>query len=134
MSDGGLTYRLFDLKPFFTGYTHGLNIATAAFEAVILPKDLGMKHISRSLGLAALFIGLAIFHMPSSVAQTVVDDWTNIKTPSAPTLKPVTLDPKTTALLVMDLIKQACNEQIDQGVSLPSRESKNFFLPHERKA
>ena len=70
-----------------------------------------MKRISRPLGLAALFVGLAIFHMPSSVAQTVVDDWNNIKTPPAPTLKPVTLDPKTTALLVMDLIKQACNEQ-----------------------
>ena len=95
-----------------------------------------MKRISRPLGLAALFIGLAIFHMPSSVAQTVVDDWNNIKTPPAPTLKPVTLDPKTTALLVMDLIKEGMllSNRIDQGVSLPSRESKNFFLPHERKA
>jgi len=70
-----------------------------------------MKRISRPLGFATLFVGLAIFNMPSSNAQTIVDDWANIKVPAAPALKPVTLDPKTTALLVMDLIKQACNEQ-----------------------
>ena len=70
-----------------------------------------MKRISQPLRLAALFVGLAIFNASSSLAQTVVDDWANIKTPPAPALKPVTLDPKTTALLVMDLIKQACNEQ-----------------------
>src|SRR5262245_44525300 len=44
-------------------------------------------------------------------AQTIIDDWSNIKAPPAPTLKPVTTDPKATALLVMDLIKITCNEQ-----------------------
>lgn len=44
-------------------------------------------------------------------AETIVDSWTSIKAPPAPELKPVTLDPKTTALMVMDLIKQACNEK-----------------------
>ena len=34
-----------------------------------------------------------------------------MKAPPAPALKPVTLEPKTTALLVIDLIKQLCNEQ-----------------------
>jgi nicotinamidase-related amidase len=42
-------------------------------------------------------------------AQTIIDDWQNVKPPPAPTLKSVTLDPKTTALLVMDLLKQICN-------------------------
>ncbi len=32
--------------------------------------------------------------------------------PPAPQLKPVTLDPKTTALLVIDMIKQTCNEKM----------------------
>jgi nicotinamidase-related amidase len=44
-------------------------------------------------------------------AQTIIDDWATIKAPPAPALKPVTADPKTTALLVMDLIKQGCNEK-----------------------
>jgi nicotinamidase-related amidase len=44
-------------------------------------------------------------------AQTIIDEWSTIKAPSAPELKQVTINPKTTALLVMDLIKQACNEK-----------------------
>jgi len=70
-----------------------------------------MNRISRLLCFAALLSGIAVLYTPPTMAQNVVDDWANIKTPQPPTLKPVTLDPKTTALLVMDLIKQACNEQ-----------------------
>jgi nicotinamidase-related amidase len=44
-------------------------------------------------------------------AQTIIDEWQNIKAPTAPELKAVTLESKMTALLVMDLIKQLCNEQ-----------------------
>ena len=44
-------------------------------------------------------------------AQTIIDEWQSIKAPPAPELKPVTLDSKTTALLVMDLVKQTCNDQ-----------------------
>jgi nicotinamidase-related amidase len=55
-------------------------------------------------------LALALFYAAPAPAQTIVDEWANIKAPAAPELKSVTLDPKTTALLVMDLIKQACNE------------------------
>ena len=44
-------------------------------------------------------------------AQTIIDEWASVKAPPPPALKPVTLEPKTTALLVIDLIKQLCNEQ-----------------------
>ena len=44
-------------------------------------------------------------------AQTIIDEWSSVKVPPAPELKAVTVDPKTTALLVMDLIKQLCNEK-----------------------
>ena len=47
---------------------------------------------------------------PSS-AQTIIDEWSSVKAPPPPELKPVTVDPKTTALLVMDLIKQTCNNE-----------------------
>ncbi len=40
----------------------------------------------------------------SSSAQTIVDEWTNVKAPPAPVLKDVTVDPKTTALLMLDFV------------------------------
>lgn len=70
-----------------------------------------MRHVNQVLCFAVLFSGLAIFFASSTRAQDAVADWASIKVPPAPALKPVTLEPKTTALLVMDLIKQACNEQ-----------------------
>ena len=44
-------------------------------------------------------------------AQTIIDEWSSVKAPSAPELKAVTIDPKTTALLMLDLIKQTCNQE-----------------------
>jgi len=45
-------------------------------------------------------------------AQTIIDEWSSIKVPPPPELKPVTLEPKTTALLAMDMIKQFCNMEL----------------------
>lgn len=56
--------------------------------------------------LAALFI-----HVSPASAETIIDEWNNVKAPSAPKLAPVTVDPKTTAVIVVDLIKQTCNQQ-----------------------
>src|SRR5690349_19769731 len=67
-----------------------------------------MFRIRCLLPVAAL-IGFVSYAAPAP-AQTIVDGWAKIKPPAPPELKPVTLEPKTTALLVMDLIKQACNE------------------------
>ena len=44
-------------------------------------------------------------------AQTIVDDWSKVQAPKPPELKTVTLDPKTTALLVLDFVKQSCNTE-----------------------
>jgi nicotinamidase-related amidase len=44
-------------------------------------------------------------------AQTIINEWPSIKVPPAPELKAVTVDPKTTALLMLDFVKQTCNEQ-----------------------
>lgn len=53
---------------------------------------------------------LCQFVIPAS-AQTIVDDWSKVQAPKPPELKPVTLDPKTTALLVLDFVKQTCNAE-----------------------
>jgi nicotinamidase-related amidase len=44
-------------------------------------------------------------------AETIIDEWPSLKAPSAPQLKPVTLESKTTALILIDIIKQTCNTQ-----------------------
>ena len=48
---------------------------------------------------------------PSLLAQNIIDEWQNVKTPPAPELKPVTVDPKVTALLMLDFNKQTCNAE-----------------------
>ena len=44
-------------------------------------------------------------------AQAVTDQWSSVTIPPAPDVKPVTVDPKTTALLVMDFRTAACTAQ-----------------------
>ena len=46
-----------------------------------------------------------------AAAQTIVDEWAAAKLPAPPPLKPVTIDPKETALLVMDFTNQTCSAQ-----------------------
>jgi nicotinamidase-related amidase len=44
-------------------------------------------------------------------AANIVDEWASIKAPAAPALKPVTIDPKTTALLMLDFMNQNCGKR-----------------------
>jgi len=44
-------------------------------------------------------------------AASVIDNWGSVKAPLAPELKPVKIDPKTAALLMLDYIKQICNAE-----------------------
>src|SRR5215470_4355721 len=44
-------------------------------------------------------------------AGDIVSEWTSVKPPPPPELKSVTIDPKTTALLILDLMKTNCGER-----------------------
>jgi nicotinamidase-related amidase len=59
-------------------------------------------------------LGIALFAVTAATgaapAQTIIDEWNQAKLPPPPQLKPVTLDPKTTALLVMDFTEQTCTQ------------------------
>ena len=68
-----------------------------------------MFRLRHLMSLAALAAALVYAAPAPAPAQTIIDEWSSVKAPPPPELKPVTVDPKTTALLVMDLIKQACN-------------------------
>ncbi len=58
----------------------------------------------------AAFAMVLISAVPSR-GETIIDEWQNVKAPPPPELQSVTLDPKTTALLMIDIIKQTCNMQ-----------------------
>ena len=63
-------------------------------------------------GLSLCALALATGLLSQSVAaQTIIDEWASVKAPPPPALKPVTIDTKTTALLMLDFNKQTCNEQ-----------------------
>jgi nicotinamidase-related amidase len=53
----------------------------------------------------------ALFAANPARAQTIIDDWSQVKLPPPPQLKPVTLVPKETALLVMDFTVQTCTPE-----------------------
>ena len=60
---------------------------------------------------AVLWSVLFIFLFMQGIlfAQSVVDEWQAVKTPPPPELKAVTIDPSTTALLLLDFNKHTCN-------------------------
>lgn len=60
---------------------------------------------------SALLTSLVAAWATPAFAQTIVDEWATVKVPPAPELKPVTIDPKTTALLILDILKQNCNPE-----------------------
>lgn len=62
--------------------------------------------------LLACLIGVFTLFPPSAAyAETVLDAWATIKTPPAPAPQAVTVDPKTTALLLLDFNRQVCNSE-----------------------
>ena len=61
-------------------------------------------------GLFAAAAVLAALSMPTQAAN-IVDEWATMKAPAAPALKPVTVDPKTTALLMLDFMNQNCGKR-----------------------
>ena len=83
-----------------------------------------MTRLRSFLTCAAMAIALA---MPAGVAQAadVVAEWASVKAPPPPELKPVRADPKTTALLILDVNKPNC---------APDRRVRCFeTLPHIKK-
>jgi nicotinamidase-related amidase len=53
----------------------------------------------------------AAFASNTAKSQTIIDDWYQAKLPAPPQLKPVTLAPNETALLVMDFTVQTCTPE-----------------------
>ncbi len=71
---------------------------------------------------ANLVVALAVsiaFTMPVGAAS-ILEEWDSVKAPSAPVLKPVSVDPKTTALLMLDFMNQNCGKRPRCVASIPA--------------
>jgi nicotinamidase-related amidase len=73
--------------------------------------------LSAALGFALVTIGIAA--VPAN-ATDIVANWSSLKMPPAPALKPVTVDPRTTALLMLDFLNQNCGKRPTCVASLPA--------------
>ena len=58
----------------------------------------------------SLAVAICLLWSPA-FSQTIIDEWNTVKVPPAPELKTVKIDPKTTALLMLDFNKQTCNAE-----------------------
>ena len=74
----------------------------------------------RPVARLALALGFAAVGSMAQASTTIVDDWANIKAPAAPELKAAQLDPKTTALLVLDFVNPNCTNRPRCMASLPA--------------
>jgi nicotinamidase-related amidase len=62
------------------------------------------RHLIAGLAAAVLAAGAS-----PVCAANIINEWASVKAPPPPALKSVTVDPKTTALLVLDMIDPICN-------------------------
>ena len=70
----------------------------------------------------------------AAAPTSIVDEWTAVKVPPPPALKPVTVDPTTTAFLILDIVKQTCNpEQRPRCVASVPRISALLATATDRK-
>jgi len=70
-----------------------------------------MKRRHQSIITLAIIYLVLVFVFPLTVQakDTIIDEWGSVKAPAAPELKQVTVDPKFTAILVLDIQNNNCN-------------------------
>ncbi len=79
------------------------------------------REISALLAAVGLAIAATAIECPTARAADVIADWSSIKVPPPPALKSVTVDPKATALLVMDFLpKFYCADKPRCVAALPA--------------
>ena len=66
-----------------------------------------MKHLTRLSCCVAVLAIAALAAVPAQ-ANDITTEWATVKPPPVPQLKPATVEPKTTALLILDLMKTNC--------------------------
>jgi nicotinamidase-related amidase len=72
-----------------------------------------MPAISRwlPLGAASVAVAASIYSVLPARATDVIAEWSTIQMPPPPALKPVAVDPKSTALLLLDFMIENCGQR-----------------------
>src|ERR1700759_1340731 len=79
-----------------------------------------MHHLTaRSFCVKAIAMIIVAFTAVAARSNDIIMDWTTVKPPPAPELKPVTVDPATTGLLVLDFMKGNCETRPRCVASVP---------------
>lgn len=65
----------------------------------------------RSVFIVSLIAAAAALGTARSADASVIEEWASVKLPPPPQLKPAALDPKTTALLMLDFMNQNCGRR-----------------------
>jgi nicotinamidase-related amidase len=71
----------------------------------------GYGSLLRITALSVAFAWLPGPLVRPAIGQNIVDEWKSVQVPPPPELKKVTVEPKTTALLVMGFVVDSCNFQ-----------------------
>jgi len=69
----------------------------------------GQQNLFRILCVFGGATAIALFATNLSPAADIIAEWATVKAPPVPELKPVTVDGKTTALLILDMMKSGCS-------------------------
>ncbi len=88
---------------------------------------------ARSVVVAAASVGCAVFAAATG-AQSIIDEWSTVKTPPAPPLANVTLDRKATALLLLDFNERTCNQERRPRCVASIRQVKKLLTNRARRA
>ena len=70
--------------------------------------------------IAAAVAGIMVVTLAPPAWADIVDEWASVKAPAAPALKEVKVDPKTTALLMLDFMNQNCGKRPRCVATLPA--------------
>jgi len=70
-----------------------------------------VQYLQTSLHVIAMSLSLAALSPPPTQAADIIAEWAAVKPPPVPELKPATLEGKTTALLILDLMKSNCGRR-----------------------
>lgn len=82
-----------------------------------------MSGMSRRLSLGVIVVAASSLAAVSAHATDVTSEWAAIQLPPPPTLKAVTVDPKTTALLLLDFMTENCGKRPRCVAAVPTLKS-----------
>ena len=65
----------------------------------------------RGRAFGAALAAVVVVATPNVQGADIMAEWTNVKLPPPPEVRPVTLEGRTTALLIMDMMKEGCGRR-----------------------